>query len=196
MTSLPGIARILGISGILRNDVIFQEMAPGIPPRTSCSPDTKSKNWVLDRKNPILYQENMIDEEVSEIQISRAFFEYLLAHHVLLIQSRKFGFSIEKSDFVSGEHDVRGGIRKKRGKFKFQKWDSRLKNPDFSTFYQENMIGEEVSQRAISWKVTSFLRIPEIPRIPAIPGSDVIFQELPVFGLYDRRSRFFDVVSG
>ncbi|CAL7938363.1 unnamed protein product [Xylocopa violacea] len=66
------------------------------------------------------------------------------------------------SDFVLGEHDMRGGI-----------------------------------PSATSWKMTSFPRIPEIPGILPILGSDVIFQEIPVSGAHSSvTSDFSDFVLG
>ncbi|CAL7937982.1 unnamed protein product [Xylocopa violacea] len=169
MTSLPGIGKILGNSRILGNDVIFQEVAH---------------------------------------------YGYLLTYHVLLIQSRKIGFSTEKLDFVSGEHDMRGGIPMCH----FLEMTSSVipgisailgndvifleipvsgahssVKPDFWDF----VLGEHDMRggipNATSWKMTSSV----IPGISAILGNDVIFLEIPVYGAHSSvKLDFRDFVLG
>ncbi|CAL7936829.1 unnamed protein product [Xylocopa violacea] len=170
MTSLLRIGRIPGISRVPGSDVIYQEVALGIPPRISCSPDTKSKNWV----------------------------------------------SIEKLDFVSGEHDMRGGIPSATS-WKMTSFPGILEIPGILAILGSDVIFQEIPvfrthssvnldfsdfvsgehdmrggiPSATSWKMTSFPRILEIPGILPILRSDVIFREVPVFRFFDRDSNFW-----
>ncbi|CAL7935681.1 unnamed protein product [Xylocopa violacea] len=139
-------SRIPGISAILGNDVIFQEM-PVSGAHSSVTPGFW--NFVSGEHDmrggiPTCHFLEMTSSRIPGISA-------ILGNDVISQEMPVSGAHSSVTpgfwNFVSGEHDMRGGI-----------------------------------PSVISWKMTSFPRILNILRILAILGSDVIFQEIPVFG--------------
>ncbi|CAL7941030.1 unnamed protein product [Xylocopa violacea] len=196
MTSLPRIARIPGISGIPGSDVIFQEVALGIPPRISCSPNTKFQNPELPE---FLEIRGFLENDVIFQEVALGIPPRTSCSPNTKWKNRE---KIEKLDFVSGEHDMRGGIPSATSwKMTSSRIPGILVILGSDVIFQEilvsgahssvtpgfwNFVLGEHDMRggipsATSWKMTSLPGIFEIPGILAILGNDVIFQEIPVF---------------
>ncbi|CAL7941946.1 unnamed protein product [Xylocopa violacea] len=114
-------SRIPGISAILRNDVIFQEIPVS---GAHSSVTTDFRDFVLgehDMRGGIPSATSWKMTSLPGIpEIPRIL--AILGNDVIFQEIPASGahssVTADFSDFVLGEHDVRGGIRKKRGKFK------------------------------------------------------------------------------